>query len=367
MDLDNIKQLKILTKGMSLLYIESDKTLQKQIKTNFNHFFINIYQAFDGEDGLRHFKTYKPDIIITTLTLSKIDGIEIIAEIKNQDDYTKIIVLCDDNEDLELLKTLEMDIIGILIKPLDIYKLINMLLKAVKIQSSKKEIQSFNDLKDIFNKKQSISLINFYKGIPVDNEAHIVKINEDELILKVLKIQLIAIKYEHNTVIRVNQSDKYIKSILLHLDQKNNLITLVKPQYFNYKKRDKENKRVLIDTSFKIGLRHHTKSILAKSLDVSFTSISMISDKPCDDYLQTDDEVDLTIGFKIKAKNSLIQTDLVTKVFAKGKIVRTAPYLTQTKIVLSIEIEKSSQSTFIKYLKQRELETILELRKLINT
>jgi DNA-binding response OmpR family regulator len=367
MDIDSLKKLQLLAKNMSLLYIENDTNLQEQIKTNFNHLFLNVYQAFDGEDGLKQYETYKPDVVISTLTMPKIDGIETISSIISKDEDTKILVLCDDNEDLELLQTLDMDIVGILIKPFDIYKLIDMLLKGITTKLSKDEISCFKDLRNICQIKEKIDLVNYYKGIPVKNKALIIEANNNELTIKVTKIQLIAIKYENDTIIQINSTNKYIRLVLLNIDQNQRIITVTKCNYFDYESRDIKNKRVLIDKSFKIGLRYKSKTILAESLDISFTGISMISDKPCDDCLKVDDEVDLTIGFKVKAKNSLIQSDLITKVFAKGKIIRVVPHLDQIKITATIEVEKSSQSTFIKYLKQREIETILELRKLVNS
>ncbi|MCK5110401.1 MAG: response regulator [Arcobacteraceae bacterium] len=363
MNIDNLHKLQILTKNLSLLYVENSVFLQKQISRFLDKIFGKIYQAYDGEDGLEQFNEFMPDIVLTDLTMPNKDGVEMIVDIKNINPNAKIIVLSAPNDDLELLQTIDLDIIGFLLKPLDIDKLINTLLQASKREPTSEEIQCMQDLEQIYKQKAHISLHNYYKGIPIEYDGTIIKFNDDEFIVKIPNIQTIAINYEKNTTLKINSTNKYIQVNLIKIDKKNNLITLTQPKYINYSLRNFKNKRVLTDKSFKVGLHHHHKSIEVNALDITFISITMISHEKFI-KLSVGDEINLTLVFKIKAKNSLVHQDIITKVFAKGKVIRIEPYLYDTKIIASMNIEKSSQSTLVKYLQQREIETIQELKRL---
>ncbi len=365
MNIDNLHKLQILAKDLSLLYVDESSFLHKQMDRFIGKIFNNLYNAYDGEDGLEQFISLKPDIILTDLTMPNKDGIEMIADIKNINKDVKIIVLCNDNDDLELLKTIDLDIFDILLKPLNIDNLINTLINISKSKPTKEEIKCLSDLKNIYTQNTNLKFYNYYKGIPIDCDGNIVNFNDDEFTVKVSHIQAIAISYEKNTIFQLNSTNKYVQTTLIKIDMKNNLVILTKPRYINYELRDFKNKRVLTDKSFKIGLRYKNENVEAKSLDVSFISITLIF-KGNFTKLHIDDNFDLTFGFKIKAKSSLIHQDLVTKAFAKGKVLRIEPYLYDTKIIASLNIAKASQSSFVKYLQQREIETIQELKKLLS-
>ncbi len=363
MNIDNLHKLQTLAKDLSLLYVDSSPFLHKQMDRFMGKIFSKLYQAYDGENGLEQFISLKPDIILTDLTIPNKDGIEMIADIKNINEEAKIIVLCQDNDDLELLKTIDLDIVAILLKPLNIDKLIDILIETSKSKPTIEELQCLDDLKDIYEQNINLKFYNYYKGIPIDNDGSIVEFNNDEFIVKLSRIQIIAINYEKNTIFRLNSTNKYVQTSLVKVDIENNLITLTNSKYINYKLRDFKNKRVLTDKSFKIGLHYRNEYLEAKSLDISFVSITIIS-RGKFIKLSVDDDFDLTLGFQIKAKNSLIHQDLVTKAFAKAKVLRIESYLYDTKIIASINIAKASQSPFIKYLQQREIETIQELKRL---
>jgi len=87
---------------LSVLYVESDFTLQQKISLHLKKIFSKVYQAFDGLEGLNLSKKNKPDIIITDLNLSKKNAFEMIVDIQDLDPKVSIIVLSNKNSDFEL-------------------------------------------------------------------------------------------------------------------------------------------------------------------------------------------------------------------------------------------------------------------------
>ncbi|MEA3513039.1 MAG: response regulator [Campylobacterota bacterium] len=76
-----------LTKNLNVLYIEDDKNFRDETKDLFENIFKSVDIAFDGEMGLslykQYFKNYFSyyDIVITDISMPKMDGIELIKSI----------------------------------------------------------------------------------------------------------------------------------------------------------------------------------------------------------------------------------------------------------------------------------------------
>jgi len=125
------------TSDLSVLYVESDTTLQKEISIHLRKIFSKVYQAFDGLDGLNQCKKNKPDIVLTDLNLSKKNAFEMIVDMQDLDSIISIIVLSDKNDDFELLETLDLGIIALLQKPLHLSNLNRALQKVILLKPNK--------------------------------------------------------------------------------------------------------------------------------------------------------------------------------------------------------------------------------------
>ena len=125
------------TSDLSILYVESDLSLQKNICLHLKKIFPKVYQAFDGIDGLSEFKKNKPDIVLTDLNLSKKNAFEMIVDIQDLDSKTSIIILSNKNDDFELLETLDLGIIALLKKPLNMSNLNRALQKVILLKPNK--------------------------------------------------------------------------------------------------------------------------------------------------------------------------------------------------------------------------------------
>ena len=102
----------------TILIIEDDKFLreliaQKLIKENFE-----VFEAVDGEEGIKKIKSKKPDLILLDLILPGIDGFEVLSRMKEDPTLTSIPVIILSNlgqkEDVE--KGLKLGVADYLIK-----------------------------------------------------------------------------------------------------------------------------------------------------------------------------------------------------------------------------------------------------------
>jgi YesN/AraC family two-component response regulator len=83
-----IKQLK----NLKILYIDDEDNIRENAVEYLSFYCDNVYEAKDGINGLEAYKEYKPDIIITDIKLHKINGIDMVKQIRKVDNKTKIIL-----------------------------------------------------------------------------------------------------------------------------------------------------------------------------------------------------------------------------------------------------------------------------------
>lgn len=79
--------------AIKILVVEDDKFLRELITQKLSREGYDVYEAVDGEDGVKKAKESKPDIILLDLILPGIDGFEVLAKIKEDSDLVNIPVV----------------------------------------------------------------------------------------------------------------------------------------------------------------------------------------------------------------------------------------------------------------------------------
>lgn len=76
-----------------ILVIEDEHGLADMMKLRLESGGYEVYEAFDGEEGLRAVKSYSPDLIILDLVLPKLSGEEVLRVVKQDDSLKRIPVI----------------------------------------------------------------------------------------------------------------------------------------------------------------------------------------------------------------------------------------------------------------------------------
>jgi len=220
------------------------------------------------------------------------------------------------------------------------------------------------DIKDYAKNEESILLINTYKGITIHNQGELLNCEENSFEVKASTAQIVAAKYEKHVVLKIEMKNKYIFANIINIDLKNNKLKLVKPYYINYQQRDKSVLRLTADSSFKATMFFNNIHIDFKAKQLSSQYVLLTTDT-LELNIKQDMQLDLTFGFDISSPSVLIKEKKFTKTFAKGTVIRVDKTSSGIQIAMAIEVQKSGQSNFSKYLKQRENETIAELKQIM--
>lgn len=135
---------KELLKTLKILIVEDEKRLAQLLKDAISDSFFSVVIAKDGEEGLKKFQIFKPDIIITDIMMPICDGLQMTQKIKELDEFIPIIVLSAHSEKEKLLKAIDLGISKYFIKPFDPEEVIEHINKIAPKLNKQKRV----DLKD---------------------------------------------------------------------------------------------------------------------------------------------------------------------------------------------------------------------------
>ncbi|KKT26180.1 MAG: Response regulator receiver protein [Parcubacteria group bacterium GW2011_GWA2_43_9b] len=102
----------------TILLVEDEPTLQKTLSLALTQEGYEVKSALDGEIGLRLARESKPDIVLLDLILPKMDGFEVLDELK-KDEATKnipVIVLTNLESTQDIEKALALGATNYLVK-----------------------------------------------------------------------------------------------------------------------------------------------------------------------------------------------------------------------------------------------------------
>jgi len=147
----NLQQLKEITQNLSVLYVEDDKVIMKQIKSFLFKLFGRVDIALNGEDGLIKFKDNKYDLIITDITMPVMNGIEMIKEIKAINDNQSIIAMSSHSKPEYTVPLINLGVDRFILKPFEIKLFLAVLSKVCGAISEHYEKESLQQEVDIKN------------------------------------------------------------------------------------------------------------------------------------------------------------------------------------------------------------------------
>lgn len=120
MDAKKVNNAKgISIKDISILFVEDDDSLREAILDFLKKKCDTIYWASTGTEGLQHFLTHSPDIVISDIKMPGMDGLEMSEKIKEKAPGTPIIIITAFSEISYLVKAIEIGVDRLIQKPLD--------------------------------------------------------------------------------------------------------------------------------------------------------------------------------------------------------------------------------------------------------
>lgn len=103
---------------MKILIAEDEEILRKVLSEKFKKEKFMVEAATDGEAALSLAKSFKPDMILLDIIMPKKDGLEVLEELKSDNDLQDIPVIMVSilGEDEKIKKALKLGAVDYLIK-----------------------------------------------------------------------------------------------------------------------------------------------------------------------------------------------------------------------------------------------------------
>ncbi len=222
-----MKELIKITQSLKILYVEDNEAARESTLGLLNNIFNDITIAIDGQDGLEKFKANTLDLVLTDINMPKMNGIEMIAKIRELNKDIPILILSAYNESGYFIETIKQGVEGYLLKPIDLKQFIDMIKKATEKIYLKKEIELYHNNLEQKVKEQTHKLyrqLYYDKLTSLENRNSILKVIEEE---KPFGLMLIDINNFSvlNDLYGSDTGDNILKNIA------NLLIDLAKTQY----------------------------------------------------------------------------------------------------------------------------------------
>ncbi len=185
-----------VSKTLNVLYVEDNKDARIGTQKLFDNFFLNTDIAVDGKAGLDMFKKENNhyDIIATDIDMPTMNGIEMIEHIRQIDSNVAIIIISAMHDPKEFVDSITLGIDGYCLKPLDMYKFIDVLYKIVQKIELQQKVKDYE-----LNLKQKIEL----------------------------QAKLLEDKYSVDTLTGLLTREKLLKDLLLLADDKTPILILI--------------------------------------------------------------------------------------------------------------------------------------------
>lgn len=134
-----------ILKRMTILFVEDDPLVLKQITSLLIIFFDKVLMAENGEKAYTIYEDEQPDIILSDLEMPKIGGFELFYMIRMKNQTIPIIALSAYSDRNMLLKAANAQIDAYIIKPVELEALLDAFRKVIPKISTKCHLFHFEN------------------------------------------------------------------------------------------------------------------------------------------------------------------------------------------------------------------------------
>ena len=132
----NLGWILMKNSDLKILYVEDEPSARELLSGFIKRFCGTLYLAENGEEGLKLYKEYEADIVISDIKMPKMSGLDMVQEMKKINSGQLVIFTTAHIDSEYLFKAIELQVDGYVSKPVDLDKL------KVQIEKCVMEIQA---------------------------------------------------------------------------------------------------------------------------------------------------------------------------------------------------------------------------------
>ncbi len=149
-----LKELIYNAKNLTILFVEDDDTTRDELIDFLSAFFPRIISAVDGQDAWEKFNNNKIDLVVTDITMPRMNGLELLSLIRANNSTIPLLILSAHTESKYFLESIKYGVDGYLVKPFDLEQFLTVISKVVyRLDMEQKFLQYNKSLEEMVERK----------------------------------------------------------------------------------------------------------------------------------------------------------------------------------------------------------------------
>lgn len=142
----DLKVIFAYSEKLTILYVEDNDDVRFSTFGVLDKFFKKVVVAVDGLDGLEKFKNNSVDLILTDINMPKMNGLDMIKNIRELDKDIPILILSAYNESRFFLDSIRYGVDGYILKPMELTQFTQALSKSIENIKLRKENEKYKQI-----------------------------------------------------------------------------------------------------------------------------------------------------------------------------------------------------------------------------
>lgn len=119
-------------KNLTILYVEDDQNVRQNAVEYLKRYCKSVLEAKDGKEAIAVWRDARPDVIITDISMPRLNGLDMARYIRSEDAGVQIIIATAYSDTDYLMQAVELQLVKYLVKPITKEKLMSALEKSTK-------------------------------------------------------------------------------------------------------------------------------------------------------------------------------------------------------------------------------------------
>jgi two-component system response regulator AtoC len=124
----------------SVLIIDDDPLIRKTLSGHLSKQGFDVQLAEEGEEGVRKFREFGPDIVILDVRLPDLDGIEVLRQIRDLNKKTYVLMMTAYDDMKTTVEAIKLGAFEYLVKPLNYIDLDRTVAKAFQVRALEQKV-----------------------------------------------------------------------------------------------------------------------------------------------------------------------------------------------------------------------------------
>ncbi len=130
---------------IDVLFVEDEKLMRDSIAEIMKRRVNKVLVADNGQAGLELYRLHRPQVILTDIRMPIMTGLEMLQEIRKDDDNTKVIVISAHSDIEYFQKAVNLGVDGFLLKPVNVESVIKQVVKVTRQLVYQQKALEFED------------------------------------------------------------------------------------------------------------------------------------------------------------------------------------------------------------------------------